>query len=58
MSGEDHVCGNEACFYPPLTKVQASRPAYTLIGLFQGPGLGLTFDEANRRSAYLGTFEY
>jgi len=56
LGGKDHVCGNEECYYPPLTKIDQARPAYTVVGLFQGKGLGLTFDEGGRRSAYLGTF--
>jgi len=57
LGGKDHVCGNEERYYPPLTKIDLARPAYTEAGLFQGDGLGITFDEADRRSAYLGTFE-
>jgi hypothetical protein len=56
LGGGDHVCGNEELFYPPLTPVNDPRPAYTVAGVFRGPGLGTQFDEANRRSAYLATF--
>lgn len=56
MGGNDHVCGNEELFYPPLTQVNDARPAFTVAGVFRGPGLGTQFDEANRRSAYLATF--
>jgi hypothetical protein len=56
LGGADHVCGNEDCFYPPLTRIADARPAFTEVGLFQGKGLGVTFDDAGRRSAYLGTF--
>jgi hypothetical protein len=56
LGGRDHVCGNETCVYPPLTEVDNARPAYTMVALFQGPGLGLTFDDAGRPSAYLATF--
>jgi hypothetical protein len=56
LGGKDHVCGNEQCYYPPLTEVENARPAYTMVGLFQGPSLGLTFDDTDRRSAYLATF--
>ncbi len=56
LGGKDHVCGNEERFYPPLTKIDNARPAFTVVGLFQGKGLDLSFDEASRRSAYLGTF--
>jgi hypothetical protein len=56
LGGNDHVCGNEELFYPPLTSVAGARPAYTVAAVFQGEGLGTQFDDANRRSAYLGTF--
>ncbi len=56
LGGKDHICGNEEVYYPPLTKLTSSRPAYTIMGKFTGEGLGVTFDEADRRSAFLGTF--
>jgi hypothetical protein len=56
LGGKDHVCGNEELYYPPLTKVAGARPAYTKAGVFCGEGLGIHFDEANRRSAYLASF--
>jgi Protein of unknown function (DUF1326) len=56
LTCKDCVCGNEELFYPPLTKIENSRPAYTTAAMFHGQGLGEQFDEANRRSAYLGTF--
>jgi hypothetical protein len=56
LGGKDHVCGNEELYYPPLTTVTDARPAFTLAGAFSGKGLGTTFNEANRRSAYLATF--
>jgi hypothetical protein len=56
LGGNDHVCGNEELYYPPLTSVNDARPAFTLAAAFHGPGLGAQFDEANRRSAYLATF--
>ena len=54
----DHVCGNESLYYPPLTDVTQARGAYTLVGEFSGQGLGVTFDEGGRRSAYLASFAY
>jgi hypothetical protein len=56
LGGQDHVCGNEELFYPPLTSVNDPRPAFTVAAVYRGPGLGTQFDEANRRSAYLATF--
>jgi hypothetical protein len=56
LTCKDCVCGNEELFYPPLTKVDDARPAYTTAAVFHGAGLNTQFDEANRRSAYLATF--
>ena len=56
LGGDDHLCGNEDLYYPPLTKVAGARAAYTMAGAFRGEGLDTRFNEANRRSAYLATF--
>ena len=56
LGGEDHVCGNETAFYPPLTRVDNAVPAFTVDGSFSGKGLGITWNDAGRRSAYLATF--
>ena len=56
LDSEDHVCGNEETFYPPLTKVDDAVPALTVEGSFQGDGLGVTWSDAGRRSAFVGTF--
>jgi hypothetical protein len=56
LGGDDHVCGNEELYYPPLTDVAGARAAYTVAGAFRGEGLGTQFNEANRRSAYLAAF--
>lgn len=54
----DCVCTNEAVFYPPLTKVQNSAPAYTEEGAFSGRGLGVRWSTPKARSAFLATFGY
>jgi hypothetical protein len=56
LGGDDHLCGNEDLYYPPLTKVSGARAAYTMSGAFRGDGLDTRFNEANRRSAYLASF--
>ena len=53
----DCVCSNETVFYPPLTKVENSHPAYTLNMTYDGKGLSNTWTTINRRSAFLATFE-
>ncbi len=52
----DHLCGNEEVYYPPLTKVGHAMPAYTIQDKFGGSGLGVVWNRADRRSAFIGTF--
>lgn len=56
MSNKDCVCTNEAVFYPPLTKISNSQPAYALKHSFAGEGLDNTWELNGARSAFLGTF--
>jgi hypothetical protein len=53
---EDHVCGNESVFYPPLTEVQSPQAAFTELAKFEGPGLALTWENIGQRSAFLAEF--
>ncbi len=53
---KDLVCGNEKAFYPPLSKVDDVMPALTVEGSFKGDGLGITWNDAGRRSAFLARF--
>jgi len=52
----DCVCSNEKTFYPPLTVVQNSEPAFTIDAGFQGRGLGSRWSAPMARSAFLATF--
>lgn len=54
----DCVCTNEMIFYPPLTKVDNSAPAFTEAGKFAGSGLGVRWSTPKARSAFLATFAY
>jgi hypothetical protein len=56
MAATDHVCGNEEIFYPPLNALEHSMPAYALEDSYQGDGLGETWKNGPRRSAFIGTF--
>jgi hypothetical protein len=56
LGGEDHVCGNEEIFYPPLTTVRNAQPAYTDLAAFNGQDLGLTWQSTGQRSAFLAPF--
>ncbi len=53
---DDHVCGNEDIFYPPLTDVTEPMPAYTEIAAFNGKGLNATWQFTGQRSAFLASF--
>jgi hypothetical protein len=52
----DKVCGNESAFFPPLSRGVQAQPALAAENAFTGKGLGGTWSDAGRRSAYLGTF--
>jgi hypothetical protein len=56
LGEHDHVCGNESTFYPPLTPVAHSMPAVAVTDAYAGPGLGESWDNHGRRSAFVGTF--
>jgi hypothetical protein len=56
INENDHLCGNEVTFYPPLTKTAHSMPAVALTDEYQGPALGETWSSHDRRSAFVGTF--
>jgi hypothetical protein len=57
INPNDHLCGNEETFYPPLTQTSHSMPAVALTDLYRGPGLGVDWESHGRRSAFVGTFE-
>ncbi len=56
LGGKDHLCGNEEVYYPPLTEVDGATPAFTRVARYAGDGLGLTWQDAGSRSAFLATF--
>jgi hypothetical protein len=56
IGGQDHLCGNEVTFYPPLTELAHSMPAVALTDTYKGPGLGVSWDLHGKRSAFVGTF--
>jgi Protein of unknown function (DUF1326) len=59
LGPQDHLCGNEEVFYPPLT-AERSRvtavPAVTVEYDFRGPGLGMVWSSPGKRSAFVGRF--
>jgi hypothetical protein len=56
INENDHLCGNEVTFYPPLTATTHAMPAVALTDQYQGPSLGESWSTHDRRSAFVGTF--
>ncbi|HTR66281.1 MAG TPA: DUF1326 domain-containing protein [Terriglobales bacterium] len=56
IDGEDHICGNEVTFYPPLAKTSHAMPAVAMTDSYQGPGLGVDWESHGKRSAFVGSF--
>ena len=56
VGDQDHLCGNEVTFYPPLTQLSHSMPAVALTDTYRGPSLGVSWDFHGKRSAFVGTF--
>ncbi len=52
----DRVCGNESAYYPPLAKNVRVTPAAAEEHIYSGSGLGGTWQDFDRRGAYVGTF--
>lgn len=56
INENDHLCGNEMTFYPPLTATAHAMPAVALTDEYKGPSLGESWSTHDRRSAFVGTF--
>jgi hypothetical protein len=56
LNHQDHICGNETNFYPPLANTDHAMSAVALTDEFQGDGLDSHWSSHDRRSAYIGTF--
>lgn len=52
----DHLCGNEVTYYPPLTELTHSMPAVALTDAYNGPSLGVSWNLHGKRSAFVGAF--
>ncbi len=57
LNHNDHLCGNEEVYYPPLTPTSGAVPAVTLAHAFRGSELGKTWSSPGKRSAFVGRFE-
>lgn len=55
-TNHDRGCGNDVTFYPPLCKGVRAKAAMTVEHAFNGKELNETWDDAERRGAYVGTF--
>jgi hypothetical protein len=53
----DKVCGGERAFYPPLARGVTAKAAMATKSSFTGKGLKETWNESDRRGAYVGSFE-
>jgi len=58
LNHQDHLCGNEEVYYPPLTPSADAVPAVTLAHAFRGNELGKTWSSPGKRSAFVGHFEH
>lgn len=56
LTDNDHSCGAEVTYYPPLTKLEHSMAAVAVTDEYQGPGLGVDWDRHGKRSAFVGSF--
>lgn len=56
LNHHDTICGNESVYYPPLTELASSQPAYTLVHRYHGGELDSTWSSPSKRSAFVGTF--
>lgn len=56
LNDSDHLCGNEETYYPPLTETAHAMPAVALTDRYEGPGLGETWINHDKRSAFVGSF--
>jgi hypothetical protein len=54
----DIICGNETVYYPPLTRIDQSMPAFAREDAFNGKGLGVVWNNRDGRSAFVGTFSH
>jgi hypothetical protein len=54
---EDKVCGHEDNFYPPLTKGVKVKSAMVLEHSYKGQAFNQTWNDAQRRGAFLGSFK-
>lgn len=53
----DAICHNEAVYYPPLAAhLEHSMPVVAAASSYTGGNLGVTWQDSNRRSSFVGMF--
>jgi len=53
---DDHLCGNEFVYYPPLTEINGATPAVSVVDEFSGQGLDMVWNRTGRMNSFVGTF--
>ena len=56
LNENDHLCGNENAYYPPLAKTTHVMPAVAVLDRYEGKDLGVTWTVSGKRSAFVGAF--
>jgi hypothetical protein len=56
IGANDHLCGNEDTFYPPLTETTHAMPAVAVTDSYSGKDLNASWELHDKRSAFVGTF--
>jgi hypothetical protein len=57
ITDTDEICHNEEVYYQPLVAhLTHAMPAVASKSSYSGNHLGSTWNESNRRSAFIGTF--
>jgi hypothetical protein len=56
LGDADHVCGNEAAYYPPLIRLEHPMPAFSQVAAYRGDALDITWEGRDQRNVFLGRF--
>ncbi|MDX1632007.1 MAG: DUF1326 domain-containing protein [Thermoanaerobaculia bacterium] len=56
LTHQDHVCGNEFVYYPPLADGVTVEPAATTEHSYTGSAFGASWTSPGKRSAFVGSF--
>ncbi len=56
LSDKDDICGNEETYYPPLTHLDHSMPAFSELAAYRGNDLDVTWEGTGQRNVFLGEF--